>query len=266
VGYDGRIVIGFAPSPDRDRGMDRLRAALAAAAVQLLFGVALFTGLGVGAPGAVQRGLSLFDVVEIPPPPPPPPPRVRQPTPRRAGQSSPAGGSPPNLRSTPTEIVLPPPLIALQLPPPLVAAPVAGTGSDASAGAADVPGPGTGSGGRGRGSGTGDGDGDGDGGMGTPPRHLRGRLRDSDYPRGLGEAGIEGIVAVRYAVAVDGRVSDCVITHSSGSAVLDETTCRLIEQRFRFSPSRDAAGRPVRSFIVENHSWIVHDEPPEPPR
>jgi periplasmic protein TonB len=260
-------MISFAHSPNKDRDTGRLRAALGAAAVQLLLGFALVTGLGVNVPGAVQRELSLFDVVEIPPPPPPPPPPlVRQPTPRRTGHSSPAGGAPPNLRSTPTEIVLPPPVIALPLPPPIVAAPVAGLGRDASAGAADVPGPGTGAGGRGRGSGTGDGDGDGDGGMGTPPRHLRGRLRDSDYPRGLGEAGIEGTVAVRYAVAIDGRVSDCVITHSSGSIVLDETTCRLIEQRFRFSPSRDAAGRPVRSFIVENHSWLVHDEPPEPPR
>ena len=116
--------------------------------------------------------------------------------------------------------------------------------------------------GGGIGNGAGPGEGDGAGG-GTPPRRLSGRLRDSDYPRGLGEAGIEGTVSVEYRVELDGRVTDCVITRSSGSRLLDETTCDLIEQRFRYRPAHDRAGRPVISYIVENHSWIVHDEPPE---
>jgi protein TonB len=46
--------------------------------------------------------------------------------------------------------------------------------------------------------------------------------------------------------------------------VLDETTCRLIEERFRFEPSRDRSGRPVRSRIVENHEWDVEDIPSRP--
>jgi protein TonB len=69
-------------------------------------------------------------------------------------------------------------------------------------------------------------------------------------------------------VGVDGHVSDCRITHSSGSNTLDGLTCGLIEKRFRFRPARDGSGRPVPSVIVENHSWIIpaagsEDRPPQ---
>ncbi len=126
-------------------------------------------------------------------------------------------------------------------------------------------GTGTGSGGRGTGPGGG-GDGDGDGGGFSPPRRIRGSIRDSDYPAGIGEAGIGGTVSVIYAVETDGRATNCRITNSSGNDALDDTTCRLIEQRFRFNPSRDRAGRPVRSRIVQDHYWETQDEEPEPER
>lgn len=157
-------------------------------------------------------------------------------------------------------MVAPPPLVLLP-PPPLLAAPIAGPGAAADAGAAVVAGPGTGARGEGigRGGGVGDGDGSGDGDSdgGVPPRQISGRLRNSDYPEGLGVAGVQGRVSVRYLVELTGRVSDCEVTASSGSKVLDDTTCRLITERFRFRPSRDGRGRPVASYIVENHDWIV---------
>ena len=70
-----------------------------------------------------------------------------------------------------------------------------------------------------------------------------------------------------YTVEPDGRATGCRITASSGSAELDSHTCRLIEQRFRFRPSLDGRGRPVRSRIVQDHYWEVQDEAPvhEPP-
>jgi protein TonB len=97
----------------------------------------------------------------------------------------------------------------------------------------------------------------------TPKRLIRGRLKDSDYPRAAKDALVSGTVSVRYVVAVSGRVTDCTVTTSSGNAELDETTCRLIKDRFRFKPSKDEDGTPVDSIIVENHSWLI-DETPEP--
>ena len=43
--------------------------------------------------------------------------------------------------------------------------------------------------------------------------------------------------------------------------MLDDTTCRLITERYHFRPSLDPAGRPVRSQIVEDHSWVTIDDP-----
>lgn len=246
----------------RSTRAERGRAALGAALLTAALGYALVAGLALGSGKSPEEALTIFEVG----PEPPPSPREklvphRNPSPRREGAAS-----PPNLRSEPTEIVAPTPLVPLPVPPPVVAAPIAGIGSAPSAGNADVIGPGTGSGGEGDGRGSGgEGDGSGDGGAETPPRQVRGELRDSDYPEGAAEAGVGGTVGVRYLVWTDGRVRECTITRSSGSAELDATTCRLIEQRFRFRPSRDERGRPVPARIVENHSWMLHREPAEEP-
>ena len=64
-------------------------------------------------------------------------------------------------------------------------------------------------------------------------------------------------------VAVDGRVPRCRVTRSSGSPLLDDTTCRLIVERYRFKPAHDAQGRPFESQIVENEEWVIErDELP----
>lgn len=240
----------------------RGRSAAIAAALTLALGYALVAGLATRARESADTALRLFEVT----PPPPPPPRP-EPLPQRAPRSRPEGeASPPNLRSEATQVVALEPQIAVPVPPTVVTAPEAGSGSDASTGSADVPGPGRGSGGFGDGRGSGGrGEGDGAGGAETPPKRTGGRIRGSDYPEALADAGIGGTVGVRYLVARDGRVEACAVTHSSGSAELDALTCRLIRERFRFRPSRDARGRPVPAIIVENHSWEVQREPAPPP-
>ncbi|WP_374942371.1 energy transducer TonB [Sphingomonas sp.] len=236
---------------------DRIVSALVSGGLVGLLLFALWLGLGVARGGTVADGLKMFGVV-----PPAPPPIEREP-PKPVRNTRPAGeAAPPNLRSRPTELVAPEPIIVPPLPPPpVVAAPVAGPGADASAGAAEVPGPGTGAGGEGNGFGAG-GDGDGDGAGDVPPRRIGGRIRDSDYPLEASQSGVSGTVGVRFVVDVDGRVPSCSVTRSSGSRLLDDTTCRLIVQRYRFRPARDVRGRPFRSVIVQNESWVI-EEPEE---
>ena len=240
---------------------DRLVSALLSAGLVALLGWLLIAGLVVRMPGAAERGLELFEVA---PSLPPSPERV---VPERKRNRRPEGeAAPPNLRSTATAVVAPVPIVPVPPPPsPVIAAPMAGTGDDPSQGAADRPGPGTGAGGVGNGTGSG-GRGAGDGGGWedeTPPRRLRGRLRDSDYPEAAAAAGASGTVSVRYFVEVTGRVSGCRVTRSSGNAALDEATCRLIAERFRYRPSLDARGRPVRSVIVVDHDWELERVPGE---
>lgn len=234
---------------------DRLISAGLSAGIVGLLGWALLAGLGVRMPGTAERSLETFEVLA---PPPPPPVRIvpeRKRNRRREGEAA-----PPNLRSVATPVVAPVPIIVLLPPPvPVIAAPTAGVGSDPTQGAAERAGPGTGAGGVGNGTGSG-GRGDGDGGGWedeTPPRRLRGRLRDSDYPDAAAEAGASGTVSVRYFVETDGRVSGCRVTRSSGHPALDGATCRLITDRFRYRPSLDVAGRPVRSVVVVDHEWVV---------
>ena len=254
----------------RSTPAERVRGAVAAITVSLGLGAALIAGLSVDVRRVVEAAPAVFGILPPPAPEPVPPARSqpkreRHPAPGRATAPRPEGAaSPANLRGKATEIVAPPVPVVVQ-PPVLITAEVAGVGSHQTTGAAPVRGPGTGSGGVGTGTGSGaggDGDGGGGGGEGeTPPRWRSGRLRDSDYPSTLTQAGIGGRVGVRYVVETNGRVGRCDVTHSSGSAELDSLTCGLIQKRFRFDPSRDADGRPVASTIIENHEWI-----PEPGR
>ncbi|HTU11796.1 MAG TPA: energy transducer TonB [Allosphingosinicella sp.] len=260
----------FLDSPPQDR----LRAAAPVLAVHALLALLILRSLGF-TPGLVAP--ETLQLVDIPPPPPPIP--VVRPLPERSeGGRREGAAAPANREARPTELVAPPPV----LPPvnPLPAAPVASPGIAPISGATPLAGPGTGAGGVGSGTGSGrfgdgpgrggdgggdgTGYGDGDGGGYSPPRRIRGRISDRDYPREAGDAGVGGIVSVIYAIEPDGRATDCRITRSSGSRALDLTTCRLIEQRFVFEPSRDRRGRPVRSRMVQDHYWEVEDLPPDP--
>lgn len=244
---------------------ERFVAATIAVGLQAGLLYLLVAGLSVPLPAIVDDGLKLFALA--PPAPPPPAPRPVPPPVRN--HRAEGAAAPVNLRSRATPVVAPTPVIVVPLPPPVIAAPVAGVGGDPFAGNGDRRGPGTGSGGQGTGTGQGgSGNGDGGGGDETPPRWRKGRIKNSDYPRAAAEAGAQGSVSVRYRVETDGRVTGCVITRSSGNAELDETTCRLIEQRFRYDPSRDAEGRPVVSWIVRDNDWIIERfvAPATPPR
>jgi protein TonB len=200
---------------------------------------------------------SALALVDLSPPKQPPPPR-EPPVLRDRAEEAP---SPRNLRNKATEIVAQPPIIHLPPPLPLVAAPAPDIGLAANSGASDRAGDGRGAGGQGDGIGGGGDGGDGDS---LAPRWTRGRLSFADLPPELRAQAWNGKVDVRYAVGIDGRVSDCRVDRSSGNPVVDTLTCRLIEDRFRYRPARDEAGRPVRSVIVETHEWIVQRAPAAP--
>ena len=76
-----------------------------------------------------------------------------------------------------------------------------------------------------------------------------------DYP--IAALRNEETGTVSFAVTVDrqGRARTCTITASSGSASLDSTTCAIIQRRARFSPARDAAGRPVEDSAHGKIRW-----------
>ncbi|WP_260583078.1 energy transducer TonB [Sphingopyxis sp. PET50] len=60
---------------------------------------------------------------------------------------------------------------------------------------------------------------------------------------------------MRFTVETSGRATRCRVSRSSGDASLDATTCRLIEERFRFRPATDPAGRAIASDYGWRQTW-----------
>lgn len=94
---------------------------------------------------------------------------------------------------------------------------------------------------------------------------LASYVSDADYPPAAIRAHEEGRTAFRLAVGPDGRVSACTITESSGSAALDETTCRILRLRARFTPARDARGNPVGDNVSGALNWSLPVQPTPAP-
>jgi len=228
----------------------RLGAASITALITAALGYAFIAGLGVGVPRVASEAMVAFAVPLPPPPPEPPRPNPVRDT-RREGAAAPA-----NLKSKATPATAPVPIVPLTPPPLVTVAPKPASGVQATTGAAPIPGPGTGAGGIGNGTGSG-GSGNGEGAGGDiPPRQIGGKLSTHDLPAEVKQAGRGGTVSVLYVVTARGRATDCQVTHSSGNAALDDLTCRMIEQHFRFDPSRHADGQPVESMIEEDHTWV----------
>ena len=238
---------------------NRPLSALASLAIVVGIAAALQFGLKPHWQEAVRTALVAVDLANPPPPPkehPKPPP----PEPKAGGAKGDPGAR--NLKNKATPVFAPPVKPPLVLPPPIAAAPLPNVGAAANTGASTLPGPGQGAGGAGNGLGGGGngGTGAGAGGIGIEARQIRGHLSYGDLPQGLLADGQETSVEVRYTVNVDGSVSNCRIVGSSGFPTLDATACRLIEQRFRFKPALDRAGRPVPQTFEENHAWVAREK------
>lgn len=82
-----------------------------------------------------------------------------------------------------------------------------------------------------------------------------------DYPSAALRGEIEGVVGFRLTVDAKGIPSDCTLTRSSGDATLDETTCRLMRQRARFSPASDRRGRAVPGTWSSSVRWEIPNGP-----
>jgi protein TonB len=235
----------YAQQPNIVRPRERAYALSAVALVQLVLAFVLLRGFHVDLRRPTDVVQQLVNITLAKPPPPQPPPKPVQPPrrPQHHQQAAPKaapdklGGSPgPKPAHAPPSIT---PVVSVR---PTAAPSGGGTGS----------GPAVGSGAGGGIGGNGYGDDEG----GTDLEHIAGEIVQSDYPPGLGRARIGGRVSVTLTVEPTGRVSGCRITRSSGTPALDALTCRIMQQRFRFRPSTDRYGRPIRDEVDWDHDWI----------
>lgn len=244
---------------DRLGARERLGSAIAVAAIHAAMLYALFTMLGIDVTKIVDNSaaLKMFAVADPIPPSSPERP-IDEEAPAEEGASSPQ-----DEKARPTPVVAPE--LSLPIPvSPIIAAPKPRDGADRDSGAT-VAGPGDAAGGAGDGTGSGnEGTGQGGGGTGdgtgagftpTEPRLIRGRISNKDYPDAASRAGVGGTVTAWYRVDPDGRVRDCEIARSSGNSALDNTTCRLIEKRFRYEPARGRDGKAVAAETGWKQIW-----------
>ncbi|HEX8224107.1 MAG TPA: energy transducer TonB [Allosphingosinicella sp.] len=88
---------------------------------------------------------------------------------------------------------------------------------------------------------------------------------DADYPEAAVRNREQGPVAFSLAVGADGRPTACSVTGSSGSTILDSTTCRLLMERALFEPARDSRGKPTGDTVAGRIVWRLPDDEPGPP-
>lgn len=89
---------------------------------------------------------------------------------------------------------------------------------------------------------------------------LTGIFQVDDYPADALDLNQQGSVGVLVRVDPKGGVSDCMITSSSGSPALDAQTCRIVWLRAKFTPARDATGRPTASTYQQSIVWRIAEE------
>ena len=200
---------------DQQMSGNRVVAIIIVALIHVAIGYALITGLAYSAVKKAIERVTTVDIEEPEPeeePPPPPPPDEVIPPPVAPPQQINISVSPPPIRTVDTP---PPPAPPVRIVPP-------------SAPPAPPP---------------------------PPPSQARGASPDGlagwsrriqeNYPARAVRDEIEGRVGVRVTIGPNGRVSDCSVSNSSGSSILDEAACAGMRSYARFNPALDAAGNPT---------------------
>jgi TonB family protein len=85
------------------------------------------------------------------------------------------------------------------------------------------------------------------------------------YPPEAKAAGLHGRTAFTLDLDPKGRITSCNITSSSGSPLLDSTTCTLLVTNGRFQPAHNAAGQPIAGTWSSAMVWqLAAPEAPAP--
>lgn len=84
------------------------------------------------------------------------------------------------------------------------------------------------------------------------------------YPPAAKASAEEGRVTFKLTIDETGSVSDCKVTTSSESPLLDESTCNFMIANGRFTPPRDKRNRPTASQWGSSVQWKLETLPPPP--
>jgi periplasmic protein TonB len=218
---------------DRNTSGSRVIAIVMVAVIVAGMGYAFVTGLAYQYIKKTAEKLNTFDVQEPPPPPeevppPPPPPDTPVPPPPTQIVVPPAQVPvPTQAPPIPTTTVIPP---APPITPPAPPAPVAPPQPPAPPRIAKKLSP-----------------------RGSPQSWVT----DDDYPASALRSEQAGTVRFRLDVDATGKVTNCTVTGSSGTSVLDTTACNLLKRRARFNPAEDEGGNKIPAPYNGSFTWKI---------
>ena len=210
---------------DQPVSRGRVYAIAIVAILHALLAYAFVTGLAYKFVKGLNPDMKTFDVKEEPPPPPeePPPPPPDQP-------------SAPPITAVQSPIPSPSPMVVPIAPPVPYSPPVPIAAPPAPTPPAPPPPPRV-----------------------SPPQRARANLNSyfsaDDYPAAALRGNDQGTTGFRLSIGPNGRVTDCSVTSSSGSAALDQATCRILRSRARYTPARDSSGNPTSGSDSGRVTW-----------
>ena len=82
----------------------------------------------------------------------------------------------------------------------------------------------------------------------------------NDYPTRELREELEGTTRYRLAISAEGRVTNCSVTSSSGSAGLDRAACDNLQHRARFEPATDENGARTAGSYSGTVTWRIPEE------
>lgn len=213
---------------DQQMSGNKITALIIVALLHVVVGYALVTGLAYEAIKKVKEVTSAVNIEEEKPPeepPPPPPPKEKTPPPPIVAPPPPISfnGPAPQVQTVNQAPPIPAPPAPVALPAPPAAPPPPRFTPKAAA----------------------------------PKGNPGNWATSNDYPSRALREEREGTTGFRVTVGTDGKVTDCQITRSSGSADLDDATCSNIRRRARFTPATDGDGNPTTGSYSNSIRWVI---------
>lgn len=89
-------------------------------------------------------------------------------------------------------------------------------------------------------------------------------IPQDSYPPAARATGEQGRVSFTLSIDDTGRVTDCKVTKSSESPLLDETTCNFMTANGRFEVARNKKNKPTPSKWSSSMMWKLESPPPPP--
>ena len=93
--------------------------------------------------------------------------------------------------------------------------------------------------------------------LARPINDVQRWVTTDDYPRVAIRREEQGIARFKVEVDARGKVTDCSITRTSGSAALDEATCKNVIKRARFEPAIDKYVIKVPGTYSNSVNWVL---------